>query len=48
VPVVIGAQGVERIVEIKLDSEEKAAFKKSVDAVRALMDAAKKIAPDLA
>ena len=48
VPVVIGAQGVERIVEIKLDTDEKAAFKKSVDAVRSLMDAAKKIAPDLA
>jgi malate dehydrogenase len=48
VPVVIGSQGVERIVEIKLDSEEKAAFKKSVDAVKSLMDAAKKIAPDLA
>jgi malate dehydrogenase len=48
VPVVIGSQGVERIVEIKLDSEEKTAFKKSVDAVKALMDAAKKIAPDLA
>ena len=48
VPVVIGANGVERIVEVRLDSDEKAAFKKSVDAVRALMDAAKKIAPDLA
>jgi malate dehydrogenase len=48
VPVVIGAQGVERIVEVRLDSDEKAAFKKSVDAVKALMDAAKKIAPDLA
>lgn len=48
VPVVIGSQGVERIVEIKLDSDEKAAFKKSVDAVKGLMDAAKKIAPDLA
>ena len=48
VPVVIGAKGVERIVEIKLDPEEKAAFKKSVDAVKGLMDAAKKIAPDLA
>ena len=47
VPVVIGSQGVERIVEIKLDSDEKAAFKKSVDAVKGLMDAAKKIAPDL-
>jgi malate dehydrogenase len=48
VPVVIGAQGVERIVEIRLDSDEKTAFKKSVDAVKNLMDAAKKIAPDLA
>ena len=48
VPVVIGAKGVERIVEIKLDPDEKAAFKKSVDAVKGLMDAAKKIAPDLA
>ncbi|WP_119270466.1 malate dehydrogenase [Taklimakanibacter deserti] len=48
VPVVIGANGVERIVEIRLDSEEKIAFKKSVDAVKSLMDAAKKIAPDLA
>src|SRR5205814_2719035 len=48
VPVVIGAAGVERIVEVKLDADEKAAFKKSVAAVQALMDAAKKIAPDLA
>jgi malate dehydrogenase len=48
VPVVIGSSGVERIVEIKLDSDEKTAFKKSVDAVKGLMDAAKKIAPDLA
>ena len=48
VPVVIGSNGVERIVEIKLDGEEKTAFKKSVDSVRGLMDAAKQIAPDLA
>jgi malate dehydrogenase len=48
VPVVIGAQGVERIVEIKLDPEEKVAFKKSIDAVKGLMDAARKLAPDLA
>jgi malate dehydrogenase len=47
VPCVIGAGGVERIVEIKLDSDEKAAFKKSVGAVQGLMDAAKVIAPDL-
>src|SRR5579883_2058717 len=37
VPVVIGAGGVERIVEIALDKDEKAAFDKSVAAVRALV-----------
>ena len=36
VPVVIGAGGVERIVEIDLTKEEKAAFDHSVDAVRKL------------
>lgn len=39
VPVVIGAKGVERIVEIKLDRDEKALFNKSVRAVRGLMTA---------
>jgi malate dehydrogenase len=48
VPVVIGAQGVERVVEIRLSTDERAAFNKSVAAVQSLMDAAKKIAPDLA
>jgi malate dehydrogenase len=37
VPVVIGADGVERIVEISLNSEEKAAFEKSAAAVRELI-----------
>ena len=36
VPVVIGARGVERIVEIPLSASEKTAFRKSVGAVRAL------------
>jgi malate dehydrogenase len=36
VPVVIGAGGVERIVEIELNAEERAAFAKSADAVREL------------
>ena len=36
VPVVIGARGVERIVEIPLSVPEKKAFRKSVGAVRAL------------
>jgi malate dehydrogenase len=48
VPVVIGAGGVERVVEIRLDGEERAQFKNSVKAVQALMEAAKKISPDLA
>lgn len=43
VPVVIGEKGVERIVEISLNAEEKAAFDKSVGAVKGLLDAAKKI-----
>ena len=41
VPVVIGAGGVERIVEIELTAEERAMFDKSVTAVRGLVDAAK-------
>jgi malate dehydrogenase len=47
VPVVIGARGVERIVEIELDRQERASFDKSVGAVRGLVDACLKIAPDL-
>ena len=43
VPVVIGAKGVERIVEISLNPEEKAMFDKSVASVRTLVEAAKKI-----
>ena len=41
VPVVIGAGGVERIVEIELDREEKAAFDKSAAAVRELIEVVK-------
>ena len=40
VPVVIGAGGIERIVEIELSATEKAAFDKSCAAVRELVDAA--------
>jgi malate dehydrogenase len=36
VPAVIGAGGVERIVEIELEAEERAAFAKSAEAVRQL------------
>src|SRR5258707_13377063 len=38
VPVVIGAGGVERVVEITLDKAEKAMFDKSVDAVKGLVE----------
>ncbi len=43
VPVVIGAKGVERIVEIKMAADEKAAFRKSVKAVKGLVAATKKL-----
>ena len=43
VPVIIGAEGVERVVEIALDRAEKAMFDKSVSAVRGLIDAMRKI-----
>jgi len=39
VPAVIGANGVERIIEIDLDKAEKAAFDKSVNTVKELCDA---------
>ena len=43
VPVVIGAGGIERIVEIELNATEKAAFDKSCAAVRELVEAAKQL-----
>jgi len=43
VPVVIGAGGVEKIVEIELNAAEKDAFEKSCGAVRELVEAAKKL-----
>ncbi len=43
VPVVIGADGVERVVEIALDAEEKAAFDKSCATVKELIEASKKL-----
>lgn len=41
VPVVIGKNGCEKIVELTLNDEEKAAFAKSADAVRAMNDVLK-------
>ena len=43
VPVIIGKDGVEKIVELNLDSNEKQYFSKSVDSVKQLFEAAKKI-----
>jgi len=43
VPVVIGAGGVERIVEIELSSGDKAAFDKSVAAVKVLVEVSTKM-----
>jgi malate dehydrogenase len=43
VPVVIGAGGIERIVQIDMNAEEKAAFDKSCAAVSELVEAAKKL-----
>jgi malate dehydrogenase len=47
VPVVLGAKGVERIVEIEFTGAERAMFEKSAEAVEGLVAACKKIAPDL-
>ncbi len=48
VPVIIGKDGVEKIEQIDLDEKEKKEFMHSIDAVKALWEAASKIDPDLA
>ncbi|HEC00426.1 MAG TPA: malate dehydrogenase [Sphingomonadales bacterium] len=48
VPVLIGAGGVEKIVEISLNDDEKAGFDHSVAAVQGLIEAVKAIDPSLA
>jgi len=48
VPVIIGNQGVEKVIEINLNSEEKKNFEISVKAVKELFEAAVKIDPALA
>ncbi|MBO0756215.1 MAG: malate dehydrogenase [Bradyrhizobiaceae bacterium] len=48
VPAVIGAKGVERIVEIELNGAERSMFEKSASSVQTLVDACRKIAPSLA
>ncbi|EEW24485.1 malate dehydrogenase [Rhodobacter ferrooxidans] len=48
VPTVIGAAGIERILDIKMNQAEQAMFDKSVDAVKGLVEACKAIDPTLA
>ncbi|KQT78476.1 malate dehydrogenase [Methylobacterium sp. Leaf466] len=48
VPIVIGANGVERILEVEFTPDEKAMFDKSVGAVKTLLEACKGINPALA
>ena len=47
VPVIIGSNGVEKIVELDLSNEEKKNFSISIKTVEDLFGAAKKIDPDL-
>jgi len=47
VPVIIGKDGVEKIIEIKLSDSEKNSFAHSVKSVKELFEAAKKIDSDL-
>ena len=42
-PVIIGSKGVEKVIEIKLNSSEKKMFNNSVKSVRKLVDVVKKI-----
>jgi malate dehydrogenase len=47
VPVIIGSEGVEKIVELNLAEEEKKSFENSIKAVKDLFSAAQKIDPSL-
>ncbi len=47
VPAIIGAGGVERVVEIALNGQEQKNFEKSVESVEGLIAACRKIAPKL-
>ncbi len=47
VPVIIGSDGVEKVIELDLSDEDKENFNKSIAAVKDLFTAAQKIDPDL-
>jgi len=48
VPTVIGADGIEKVIEIKMNKAEQAMFDKSIDAVKGLVEACKGIDSSLA
>ncbi len=48
VPVVLGAKGVEKIIDLKLEGEEAKLMKTSADHVSELVEVVKKLSPDLA
>jgi malate dehydrogenase len=48
VPTILGAGGVERVVDIKLNADEQAMMDKPIDAVKGLVAACKAIDPSLA
>ena len=43
VPTIIGAKGIEKVIEVQLNAEEKAMFEKSVMVTKSLCDVAKKL-----
>jgi malate dehydrogenase len=47
VPAVIGANGIERVIEFPMDEAETAMFAKSVESVQGLIAACKTIEPSL-
>ena len=47
VPVIIGKDGVEKIINVNLSNDEKKNFDNSIKAVQDLFDAAKNIDPEL-
>ncbi len=47
VPVIVGKNGVEKVIEIELSENEKKDFDNSIKSVQELFEAAKKIDPNL-
>ena len=43
VPTVIGANGIEKVIEIEMNADEQAMMQKSIDAVKGLVEACKSI-----